>query len=203
MQIVIATGNKYKAAEITRILQENPDPRFKYISLPNSDITEPDEPYPTFMENARHKAKYYSDMLGCAALAEDAGMCVRALNGFPGVRTKDFVMECGGIANSLSKLQAMLRDTTDYTTSFTCAAALYIPQLDQFITYEGVDLGTLSFTARGTQGFGLDPIFIPDGYQQTMAELGESVKNQIGHRALAMRGIAKQLYLSKHFSAII
>ncbi len=157
------------------------------------NIPEPDEPHHTYLENAQHKAKYYAQHTKVATLSEDAGLRIEALNGFPGVRTKEFVEECGGIQNAFAKLQAMLKDTDNMSASFICSAAIYIPLEDIWISAEGIDNGRISFPARGSDCFGFDPIYIPNGYDKTNAELGVAVKNQIGHRAKAIRGVLQGL----------
>ena len=194
MQIVIASTNHGKIAEINSIFEKFPRLNINLKSLIDYQIIEPDEPYDTFIENARHKAKYYATQTKTAALSEDAGLCIAALDGFPGVRTKEFAQECCGVEKAFIKLEQMLSglNTAAY---FKCAAALYLPELDQFITNEAIINGHLVFPPRGNQGFAFDPIFIPQNYDKTMAELGTTVKNKISHRALAIYGLAEKLAL--------
>ena len=193
MKIIIASSNNGKIQEIQAIFKSYPNSSLEIGSITALNIAEPDEPYDTFMENACHKAKYYAGFTKSPTLSEDAGLCIEALGGFPGVKTKDFLIECGGLDQAYDKLQEMLKDTTNYSTYFVCAAALYIPQEDRLITHEGIDHGSITFPPRGEYGFGFDPIFIPNGYTNTMAELGEEVKLKVGHRSLAIRGILDKL----------
>lgn len=192
-QLVIATTNQGKLQEINAIFAAWNNLELNLKSLANYVIPEPDEPYASFMENAIHKAKYYAKHTQLPTLSEDAGLCVEALKGFPGVRTKDFIEQCGGSLIAFSKLEQMLSGIENRNTMFNCAAALYIPQEDRLFTFAASVSGKIVFSPRGNHGFGFDPIFVPSGYEQTMAELGEQVKNKIGHRALAIRGIMQQL----------
>lgn len=194
MKIFIASGNLNKIKEIKAIISASAEKLdLDLHSIQGMDIPEPAEPYQTFMENARHKAQYYADYLGAPTLSEDAGLCIETLDDFPGVITKDFLVHCGSLEHAFANLEHMLIGKTNYSASFICAAALYIPIKKQFITCEGKVFGEISFPARGDKGFGFDPIFVPSGYNKTLAELGLELKNVIGHRAIAIRGIAKQL----------
>jgi len=85
------------------------------------------EPYTTFMENARHKAEYYANFTHAPTLSEDAGLCIEALDNFPGVYTKDFLIESGSLTNAFNNLRKMLTDNDNYAAHFVCAAALYLP----------------------------------------------------------------------------
>lgn len=191
--IVVATTNQGKIKEIYGILRAVTRLNLHIKSLRDFVITEPDEPYDSFMQNAAHKAKYYANITQLPTLSEDAGLCIEALNDFPGVRTKEFTEECGNIQQAFKLIENMLQNFSNKRAYFNCAAALYIPQQTVLITHEARDYGVITFPPRGADGFGYDPVFIPEGYKHTMAELGLTVKNQISHRAKAIRGIAEQL----------
>lgn len=194
MKIIIASGNAHKLSEIKAIIEPlKVNSKLELDSIANMGIDEPDEPYNSFMENACHKAKYYAAITQFPTLSEDSGLCIAALGNSPGVYTKDFVAECGGIDNAFIKLEEQLKGQDDYTAYFFCAAALYLPKEQKLITAEGKCLGKISFPPRGDKRFAFDPIFIPDGYNQVMAELGDEVKNVIGHRGAAIRGVISQL----------
>ncbi len=203
MKICIASGNPHKIREVTAILQNSSSGiELDISSIAKLDIAEPDEPYSTFMENACHKAKYYADYTQTPTLSEDSGICIAALDNFPGVYTKDFALECGTLANAFLSLEKMLADKDDYSATFICAAVLYLPHQNLFLKYEGTNSGKISFPARGDNCFGFDPIFVPSGYSQTIAELGEEFKNQNGHRANAIKGIIEQLLINyKEYNA--
>lgn len=199
MKIVIATTNKRKTAEIVAILRAEKNIPWQFSPMPK--LSEPDEPYSSFIENARHKAKYYGERLNIPALSEDTGLCVNALEQFPGIRTKDFIEESRTIDNAIEALEQMLQNTSDNTATFVCAAALYIPSLDIMLSHEAKEPGYLTFPARGEDGFGFDPVFVPLGHHLTIAELGSNIKNHHGHRAMAIKGLFQKLHevLDCHF----
>jgi XTP/dITP diphosphohydrolase len=199
MKILIATTNKRKTSEIVAILQGERTIPWQFSPMPK--LSEPDEPYSSFIENACHKAKYYGGRLNMPALSEDTGLCVSALNQFPGIRTKDFIEENHTINNAIEALERKLQNTSDNTATFVCASALYIPALDIMLSHEARETGYLTFPARGEDGFGFDPVFVPHGYHQTIAELGSNIKNQHGHRAMAIKGLLHELHevLRCHF----
>lgn len=190
--IVIASTNAGKIREIQKILHELVGLKIAVKSLKDYTIPAPDEPYHSFMENAVHKAKYYAAHTKLPTLSEDSGLMIEALNGFPGVRTKEFSQECGGMAKTFVKLETMLRDMRNYSACFNCAAVLYIPSHDYLMTHEAKDEGMLVFPPRGDDGFAFDPIFVPQGYDKTFAELGLKIKNKISHRAQAMQGLIEK-----------
>src|SRR5580692_10484400 len=134
MKILIATTNKRKTSEIVAILQGERTIPWQFSPMPK--LSEPDEPYSSFMENACHKAKYYGGRLNMPALSEDTGLCVSALNQFPGIRTKDFIEENHTINNAIEALERKLQNTSDNTATFVCASALYIPALDIMLSHE-------------------------------------------------------------------
>lgn len=193
--IVIASTNDGKIREIQRILHETEGLKIEIQSLKDYNIPEPDEPHHSFMENAIHKAKYYAEHTKLPTLSEDSGLMIEALNGFPGVRTKEFSQECGGMEKTFIKLEAMLKNTGNYAACFTSATVLYIPADDYLITHQAQDDGTLTFPPRGIDGFAFDPVFVPKGYDKTFAELGLEIKNKISHRAQAMQGLIEKYRL--------
>lgn len=191
-KLTIASTNQGKIKEIAQMLNELNLTGFEVQSIGKYDLIEPDEPYDTFLENAVHKAKYYGKALNSITIADDSGLCIEALDGFPGVRTKDFVHENGGQIQAFLELQRMLEKHNNYRAYFQSALVIYCPVLDKVLSCEDRESGTLSFPARGTDGFGFDPIFVPDGYDQTMAELGLLIKNEISHRAKALKELMQQ-----------
>jgi len=193
MKIFIASGNPHKIKEIKAIVAPlKTNSKYELYSIENMGIHEPDEPYQGFMENVCCKAKYHAAFTKAPTLSEDSGLFIEALDHFPGVYTKDFVTECGGIDNAFSKLKELLSDKDNYGAYFFCAAALYFPDEKKFITFEGKCTGKVSFPPRGEKRFAFDPIFIPDGYNQVMTELSDELKNLIGHRGMAVRGVFEQ-----------
>ena len=193
---MIASSNKNKIAEITTILQRETAINWQFINCP--PLPEPEEPFSTYLENASHKAKYYGDKANIVTLSEDSGLSIEALNHFPGVHTRDFVEQCGSIENAFKQLKEKMQSTKNYSATFVCAAALYMPTSQMTLSYEATEQGTISFPPRGTDGFGFDPVFIPSGYEQTIAELGMDLKNRLSHRAMAIKGLLQKLQKSNY-----
>lgn len=190
--LIIASSNPSKVKELQNVLQSL-QMKISISSIADKAITVPNEPYDDFMQNAIHKAKYYAKHTHTATVSEDAGLCIESLDGYPGVKTKDLVDGLGSIDLAFKYLQNKLKDKPNKKAYFICAMALYIPEGDILITHEEKDFGHITFPPRGNEGFGFDPIFIPDHFDKTFAELGNAQKSQISHRAKTMRAVAQKL----------
>ena len=157
------------------------------ISLKSySDAPEVVEDGITYAENAIKKASVIAQYTGHLTLADDAGLEVNALNGAPGVNSKRWVGEDATDAKRIASLLEALEGVTDRRARFVAAIAVVRPDTDPEVVI-GVCDGRITYTPAGESGFGYDPIFVPDGYEQTFAELGEKIKNQISHRAKALQ----------------
>ncbi len=197
MKLVLATRNQGKVRELTEMLHdtssvtgENPgsgiSQQIEVISLnAYPDAPEVIEDGKTYMENAAKKASVIAQYTGYLTLADDAGLEVDALNGAPGINSKRWAGEDATDAIRIAKLLRALEGVTDRRARFVAAIAVVHPDS----TPEGV-LGVCAGHIRhapvGESGFGYDPVFVPDGYEQTFAELGEEIKNRISHRAKAL-----------------
>jgi XTP/dITP diphosphohydrolase len=148
----------------------------------------------TFTGNARKKALALRPLLPADAwaLADDSGLCVDALGGAPGVESAYYAGPQGDGAANLAKLVAVMRDVPDERrgAQFRCLLCAIGPAGDERI-FEGVCAGRLLRETRGGAGFGYDPLFLPDGFAESFAELGESVKNTLSHRARAWAQLAE------------
>lgn len=191
MQLLIATQNKTKVDRIREILNSL-DHSIELLSLNSFNIPEPDEPYNTFSENALHKANYYSKITGIQTLSEDSGLCINALNNFPGVRTKEFREASGSIDIACIDLQQKLKNLQDHSAYFISAACIIIPESNKVFTSEGRLNGMISTAPFKDQGFDFERIFIPNGYTQTLAEMNDRDKNHISHRYIAIKNIYEQ-----------
>ncbi|MDE0426927.1 MAG: RdgB/HAM1 family non-canonical purine NTP pyrophosphatase [Candidatus Poribacteria bacterium] len=157
------------------------------ISLKSySDAPEVVEDGATYAENAIKKASVIAQYTGQLTLADDAGLEVNALNGAPGVNSKRWVGEDATDAKRIASLLEALEGVTDRRARFVAAIAVVCPDTDPEVVI-GVCKGRITYIPAGESGFGYDPIFVPDGYEQTFAELGENIKNQISHRAKALQ----------------
>lgn len=188
MKLIIASNNAHKIREIKRMLSD----RFEQIlSLREAGIChETVEDGSTFMENSLKKAREISELSGCAALADDSGICAHALGGAPGIYSARF--SGGDDEDNNRLLLAKLATEEDKGAHYTCAMALVYPD-GREVTADGHMYGSITADARGEHGFGYDPIFIPDGETRTVAEMSDDEKNQISHRARALAALLEKL----------
>ncbi len=181
--VILATRNPHKVKEIAIILRDLPVQFNSLLDYP--DIDEIEETGSTFAENALIKARTVFEATRQLTLADDSGLEVDALNGQPGIFSARYAGEEKNYRANNQKLLEEMRDVPPENrgAQFRCAVAIVAPNVEQVV--EGVLRGNIALSPRGSAGFGFDPLFIPEGYEQTLAELGESVKNQISHRARA------------------
>ena len=188
-KIVFATNNAHKLEEVVAILGAN----YEVLSLReigcDADIPETAD---TFAGNALQKAKYVKEHYGYDCFADDSGLEVDALDGAPGVYSARY--SGGGSEANMDKLLYNLTGKSNRDAQFRTVIALLIGEDTQL--FEGVVRGSIIDGRRGEGGFGYDPIFVPEGYSLTFAELGGEVKNRISHRAKAVEQLAQ--YLNKN-----
>ena len=189
MKIVFATNNKHKLEEIKDILGKD----FEIVSLAeigcHEDIPETGL---TLEENARQKSTYIVEHYNHDCFADDTGLEVDSLNGEPGVHSARYAegTDHDSEAN-MRKLLSKMANVKDRTARFRTVISLIINGVEH--QFEGRVEGCIATEKHGTEGFGYDPIFIPEGYDKSFAELGEEVKNQISHRARAVKKLAEYL----------
>ena len=184
--LLLGTRNAGKVSEIELILG-NVSWRLRSLQdLP--DISTPAETGDTYAANAILKAQFYARETGVIALADDSGLEVEALGGAPGVLSARYAGEWASDADRRRLLLSELANVPldDRTARFVCAVAIAAPGGHVLNVSEGTCSGRIIFEPRGTGGFGYDPLFVPDGFDETFAELADSVKNQISHRARAL-----------------
>lgn len=202
--IVLATRNKHKLAELRRLLgipTELLRSAVEYEGAPD-----PEETGTTFEENALIKARAISWFTGEWALADDSGLEVDALDGAPGVISARYAGNHGDDAANnrllLNNLAAVPEEPR--TAHFSCAIALVVPDGAEYIA-RGECSGTILYEERGSNGFGYDPLFLPDGHDKTFAELSTEVKCGFSHRAaaaIAMRQIMENIFAHSASAAI-
>lgn len=195
MRLVLASRNEKKVEELQRILAEADLGQVVVISAAAfPDLSDVPETGVTFADNALLKARAVAAATGLPALADDSGLCVDVLGGAPGVFSARWSGRHGDDAANLTLLLAQLSDVPEghRTAHFVCAAALALP--DQTVHVEEGRLdGILVFQPRGENGFGYDPIFIPDGDDRTTAEMDAVEKDAISHRGKALRALVPHL----------
>ena len=193
MKILIATKNSGKVKEIQELLAETPFQSRNLKEFPI--IVEPEETGTTFVENAVLKAKSYALQTGIWALADDSGLEVEALDNAPGVYSAGYAGENASDGERVAKLLAELDRTGDENrrARFVCTMAVADETGAIMFTAEGVCDGKIAFEAVGKNGFGYDPVFIPDGFSETFGELSNDIKQRISHRKRAIYKIIQQL----------
>lgn len=182
--LLVGTRNPGKLREITSILEGS---GWSFSSLQEFDhVGSAEENGVTYSENAIAKAQFYALETGLIALADDSGLEVAALSGAPGVYSARYAGEHASDADRRQLLLSELSNNSDRRARFVSVVAIADPTGTILNISTGICSGNLTFAPRGASGFGYDPLFVPDGYTQTFAELPESIKNRISHRALAL-----------------
>jgi len=193
-RVVLATRNQHKVAELRRILESSSLDVDLVGTESFPDLPDVAETGSTFAANALLKARDVAQRTGLVAIADDSGLCVDALNGMPGILSARWAGSHGNDAANLELLLAQLADVPSQRrgAAFHCAAAVATPDGDERVV-EGVLEGSLITEARGSNGFGYDPIFTPRGYALTTAELTSEEKDAISHRGHAFRALVPVL----------
>ena len=190
-QIILASGNPGKLREFKQMLEPA-----GYIVSPQSEyhVSEADEPYFSFVENALNKARHVSRLTGKPALADDSGLCADALGGNPGVLSARYAGEPKSDLRNNLKLIADLAPYSNKTANFYCVL-VYVRSADdpQPIIADGKWLGEIVDVPKGEIGFGYDPHFWIPELQKTAAELPAEIKNSLSHRGKALRALMEKL----------
>ncbi len=191
-RVLIATANPHKTEEIRRILRGLP---IELIDLSSLDpLDEPVEDGHTFLENARIKARYYSQHTGLVALADDSGLEVDALDGKPGIYSSRFAGADSSHRVKMAKVLELLQQTPDpkRTARFRCVAVAAFPDGREFHA-DGAMEGTIHSEIVGGGGFGYDPIVYIPSLSKTVAELTEAEKDDLSHRGQAFRKLLPKI----------
>ena len=184
MKLVFATQNHNKLREVQALLGNN----FQLIDLTQLDFhDEIPETQPTIKGNAAEKAWFIYNKFGIACFADDTGLEVDALNGAPGVYSARYAGPGKNAHDNLTKVLAEMKGKENRNARFKTVLALIIDGKEYF--FEGIVEGVILEAERGHDGFGYDPIFQPEGYDQTFAEMPLSVKNAISHRGKAFKAL--------------
>ena len=191
-KLLLATRNKGKVEEFKRILEQIAPGEIELIGLEAfPDLADVDETGSTFKENALLKAKEMAAATGIAAIADDSGLCIDALGGDPGI----FSARWSGIhGNDIANNEKVLEQLKDVSADargahFICVAALALPD-GRTHTEEGLFQGWILNSPMGEKGFGYDPIFRPDGFEISSAQMSPEEKDAVSHRGKALRAIA-------------
>ena len=188
MTLVFASNNEHKIKEIKSLLGNS----FTLLSLHDINIKEdiPEEE-PQIEGNALAKARYVFNVSGLNVFADDTGLEIAELNGLPGVHSARFAGENKDSSANIEKVLSLLGNSKNRKARFRTVIALILEKKEYL--FEGIVNGTIIKEKRGIEGFGYDPIFLPDGKTRTFAEMELSEKNTISHRALAFEKLKKFL----------
>ncbi len=190
-RLIIATRNAHKTAEIRDMIGE----RFEVLDVTAfPECPEIEETGTTFLENARLKAEGISRVLEGWVLSDDSGLEVDALGGAPGVWSSSFGGEEGNHAKNNARLIEEMAGKTERRARFQCTMVLARDGCAQ-VHFTGSVEGRITDSPRGGHGFGYDPLFIPDGYEETFSQLGDGVKGSLSHRS---RALAKAIEYLQH-----
>ncbi|MDQ0565150.1 RdgB/HAM1 family non-canonical purine NTP pyrophosphatase [Erythrobacter citreus] len=198
--LVIATHNAGKLKEISALLEPH---GMNCLSAGSLGLPEPAETGTTFVQNAMLKARAAAEASGIVALADDSGLSVAALGGRPGVYTADWAERQWFEGDpgrdwymAMGKVEGLLQEQgadVDRSCAFHCVLALAWPDGEHAV-YEGTVPGTLTWPPRGAMGFGYDPVFVPEGSEQTFAEIDPAQKHAISHRADAFAKLVAEQF---------
>lgn len=188
MKLVFATNNAHKLEEIQAIVGD----RIELLSLKDINCHEDiDETGQTLEENALIKSRYIKDKYGYDCFGDDTGLEVEALNGAPGVYSARYAGDGHDAEANMKKLLAEMEGIKNRKARFRTVISLILN--DKEYLFEGIINGHIETEKKGINGFGYDPIFVPEEYTQTFAELGNEIKNTISHRALATQKLCEFL----------
>ncbi|MGA7372225.1 MAG: RdgB/HAM1 family non-canonical purine NTP pyrophosphatase [Methyloceanibacter sp.] len=191
-RIVIATHNAGKARELAELFAIV---GVETVSAAELGIDEPEETGKSFAKNATLKAEAAAKSSGLPAVADDSGLEVSALSGAPGIHSARWGGPHKDFALAMERVNRELKasGSNDRTAKFVCVLAYARPNAETIAT-RGAIVGTLTWPPRGTRGFGYDPIFVPQGYDQTFGEMEPSLKDSISHRARAFEKLMQAAY---------
>ena len=192
MKLIFATNNNHKVEELKAFVGN----RFQILSLKEAgiDIDIP-EPFETLEENASEKSRTIFKQTGEPCFSEDTGLEVEALNGEPGVKSARYAGDDRSFKDNIDKLLKKLDQNLNRKARFRAVISLIIDGTET--QFEGICEGEIIKTSRGNEGFGYDPVFVPDGANQTFAEMGISEKNKYNHRAKAAAKLVAFLQTQK------
>ena len=187
-KLVFATNNSHKLQEVSKILGDN----LELVNLHDINCQEDiPETADTLEGNALLKARYIKEHYGYDCFADDTGLEVEALNNAPGVYSARYAGPGHDAQANMRKLLCEMEGKENRKARFRTVIALILDGKEYL--FDGIINGVITAEKKGESGFGYDPIFMPDGYTQTFAELGDDIKNTISHRALAVHKLAEFL----------
>lgn len=195
MKLCLATKNPGKLKELTKIAEEFGSSNLEFVLAP--DGFDPIESGKTFIENAVIKARDAARLSGLTSVADDSGLCVDALNGRPGVHSARYAEGDDAIGRKKLLLELARVPADRRQAAFVCAMAVVQPDGQILLQVQKQWEGVIAFEESGSNGFGYDPIFVPEGMSVSSAELSPEAKNGISHRGQAWRAVLDDLVLNE------
>ncbi len=192
-KIIIASHNEGKIKEFRKLFSKY---NIEVLSANDTNLPDVEETGKTFAENAIIKASESAKFIGVPVIAEDSGLCVDTLDGRPGVYTARYAIDETGNRNmhfGMQKLLDELGDNSNRNAHFACVICLCYPD-GKYETFEGKVEGKIAQKITGENGFGYDPVFIPNGYKKTFGELDVNIKHKFSHRANALKKLAEKYF---------
>ena len=187
-KILIGTHNKGKFSEISYLISK----RIKKVSLIKLKIKSPKETGKSFSANAILKARYFSKFTKLPVISDDSGLCIKALNGKPGIYSARWAKKYGSFYKAMKFILKKLGNKKDRSATFVCSLSLKIPN-EKEITVIGKVNGSIAYKILGRKGFGYDPIFIPNSKLITFGQMAKLKKIKIDHRYIAFKKLKKKI----------
>ena len=188
-KVLIGTHNKGKFKEISYLISK----KYKKISPLQLKIPSPAETGKTFSSNSRLKAKFFSNYVSYPVISDDSGLSIKSLKNMPGVYSARLAKKKGSFFKAMIFLLKKLKNKKNRSATFICSLSFKDPK-KKLVTVEGKIHGTISKKIIGGNGFGYDPIFIPNGKKKTLAELNVHEKNRISHRRMAINKLIEFIF---------
>ena len=187
-KILIGTHNKGKFKEISFLISK----KFKKINPTLLKIPSPKETGKTFTSNSELKANFFSQYVDYPVISDDSGLCIRALNQRPGIYSARLAKKQGSFFKAMKYILNKMKNKKNRSATFVCSLSFKLPKKKP-INVIGKIKGSISYNILGKNGFGYDPIFIPDNYNKTFGEMQKSKKIKIDHRFIAFRNLKKKV----------
>lgn len=185
-KILIGTHNSGKFKEISFLISK----KIKKVSPKSFKIKSPKETGKTFNANAKLKANYFSKFTNLPVISDDSGLCIKALNGNPGIFSARWAKKYGSFRNSMKYILKKMKKKRNRSATFVCSLSIKKTN-GKLITVSGIIKGKISYKIIGNKGFGYDPIFIPEGEKLTFGQMKKEKKIKIDHRYLAFKSLKK------------
>ena len=187
-KILIGTHNKGKFKEISFLISK----KFRKINPTLLKIPSPKETGKTFTSNSKLKANFFSQYVDYPVISDDSGLCIRALNQQPGIYSARLAKKQGSFFKAMKYILNRMKNKKNRSATFVCSLSFKLPKKKP-INVIGKIKGSISYNILGKNGFGYDPIFIPDNYSKTFGEMLKSKKIKIDHRFIAFKNLKKKV----------